>query len=112
MSHDATRAVSPAAAAAVARKLGGLALPRCTEIGQRLFTPGWSVSLRRDHVEVSVEPEDDDPDSDWCAGILAACERALDGYDIRRVRRPVVMVGGLRPAEVLEVRRRAWTLVN
>jgi len=109
MSYDATRGVSPAAAGAVARKLDALGLPRCREILNRVFTDGWDVALRGDHVEVRVEPRGDDPDSDYCTRILGACERALDGYEVARVRKEVIMVGGVREAWVLEVRRDEWT---
>jgi hypothetical protein len=101
--------VSPAAVAAVARKLAPLGLPRCTELRNRMFAPGWEVGPQGDHVRVSVMPDDGDPDSAWCQRILHACEAVLrDSYDVRRVRTSdVVLVGGFGTADVLEVRRRS-----
>lgn len=105
-----SREVSPSAVAAVATKLAKLAVPRCTEIRHRTFTPGWEVSPNGDHVRVSVMPEDDDVDSAWCKRILGLCEKALDGYDVQRVRATdVVVIGGVAEADVLEVRRDGWT---
>jgi len=78
MSYDATRGVSPAAAGAVARKLDALGLPRCREIRNRVFTDGWDVALRGDHVEVRVEPRGDDPDSDCCTRIRNPLRSAIE----------------------------------
>lgn len=99
---------SPAAAAAVSTKLKASGVPKSIEIKHRVFTSGWWVDPRETHCEVGVLPEDDDANSGYVQRHLAECERVLisHGYKVDRVwRDDVVIIGGVSPGPVLEVRR-------
>jgi hypothetical protein len=109
----AEREVSPAAVAAVARRLAVLPLPRLTEVRARTFVAGWDAWPCGDHVRVAIiVGADDDPETPLCQQTLTQCEEALrevHDWTVQRSRAPVMMIGGAGETAVLEVRRESWT---
>lgn len=109
------RNVSPAAAAAVSRLLGGANIKRAAEVRKGIEMEGYWAEPAGDHVRVDyvpnywVEPEDARP---IVVEGVAQCKSVLlrSHYDVTEVERDVIYGGN--PAislPVLEVRRDGWT---
>lgn len=100
------RGPSPAAAAAVSRKLSGAGIPKACEVAKGWETAGYAVELHLDCVRVEWVPGlyESDEDPALIAVGLDRCAAALGGYRVERLRRAVAYPGEWREQEVLEVR--------
>lgn len=100
------RGPSPAAAAAVSRKLADAGIPKAREIQKGWETAGYAVELRSDCVRVEWVPGlfESDEDPALIAAGLDRCVAALTRYRVERKRGQVAHPGGYHDEEILEVR--------